>query len=218
MDNYIEQFIDVGCLRPGELRSGFSGVTLHEKNGGRDEDAGYFARIAFNSKNRNRVFSSHYYVDDKQIIYTLPEDEVALHSTEYANSNTVSITMCRYTDCNTDNLIANTEQLVTDVLMRNNIVLSGDKIFKAGDFSDNDSYEKGLLDSDNNFATISKNVQISLLAKSSEKRTVTQDVIYDRGVQIPTSNDLPYPPANTETESADESELARYRDLGRYTV
>ncbi len=221
MDNqtgaeYINRYIEVGCLRPGELRSGFSGVTVHEKIGGRDENAAYFARIAFNSKNRNRVFSSHYYLDDKQIIATLPEEEVALHSTEYANSNTIAITLCPYLECDTEQLLTNAETLITDILARNGIVMSGDKIFKADDFAQQSGYEQGLLDSENHFATMSKNVQKNLLSQSSTASTVEVAVVYERGVAVPIENDKIYPPADTETESTDMLELARYQELDKY--
>ncbi len=215
MDSYINQFIEIGCLRPGELRSDFIGVTLHEKTGGRGENASFFAKIAFNSKNRNRVFSSHYYVDDTQVIYTIPEKEVALHSTEYANSNTIAITLCSYLDSDTEQLILNTENLITDILLRNGVVMSGDKIFKAEDFIEQAGFTQGLLGTENRFATLSKNIQKNLLAQSSTDEVVATTVLYEKGIDIPFGNKS-YPPADTEAESTDVLMLAWYQNLQYY--
>ncbi len=217
MDSYINRFIEIGCLRPGELRNSFAGVTLHEKNGGRGEDAAFFAKIAFNSKNRNKVFSSHYYVDDVQVIYTLPEKEVALHSTEYANSNTIAVTLCTYIDCDAEQLIANAENLITDILVRNGIVMSGDKIFKAEDFTEQAKYEQGLLDSENRFATLAKNIQKNLLSQSNTTEVTPAAIVLENEIDIPFSiGTKSYPPADTESESSDVIELSRYRNLDLY--
>ncbi len=217
MNSYTEQFIELGCLRPGEMRVGFCGVTLHEKIGGRQEDAEYFARLAFNSKNRNRVFSAHYYVDDKQIINTIPEEEIALHSTEYANSNTIAITLCPYIECDTEKLIENAESLITDILLRHNVVTSADKIFKAEDFSEQKSYAEGLLDSKDRFDALSENVQKNLEKDGQSIGVVVNERIYERDIIVPLPvNNKIYPPADTETESMDALELARYQDLDSY--
>ncbi len=230
MIEITRDFIDIGRLRPAVERNSFNAVVLHEKQGGRGEDAIYFARLAKTSKNVNRLYSSHYYVDDKNIIYVVPEEEIAVHDSAELNNTTIAVTMCVYSGCDYETLLVNVEDLVFDILSRNGIKLVGDSLVLSEDTA------TSKLVSENLYGTIAKHLQMKLLANNDgavtdvttdncddsgedkNEQEQTTEVSFGERVGEPKDPDIRvnegiYPPADTEDESLDYLELEKYMNL-----
>ncbi len=223
----IKEFIEISRLRPAVKRNDFKSVLLHEKQGGRGEDAAYHARLAANANFVNRLFSAHYYVDDRQIINIIPDDEIAIHSDADKNNSTVAVCMCVYPQCDYDALISNTESIIYNILVRNGIKLVSDALTLSDALSEVGS----RFMTENRFASIAKNLQKSLLSNSySDDSSKSQEADSTATVSAD-YNSLPksgegepktppvrvdegeYPPASTEAESIDILELAPYMNL-----
>ncbi len=157
------EYIEIARLRPAVERVCLNAVMLHEKVGGRGEDARYFARLAKTCNNVNRLYSTHYYVDDKTIINIIPEDEIAIHSNAEDNNSTIAITMCVYCDCDYDALIENTEELLLDILTRNGVKLVSDFLILSPDVGQSCA----KFAEENRYTTILKHLQQQLLSQSS---------------------------------------------------
>lgn len=94
-----ESIIPYSKARPGNRRTGFRGVTVHETaNYRRNADARAHAKY-MQGTGHNIAVSSHYYVDDERAVRTIPENEIAWHAGDGSkanggNMNTVAIEIC----------------------------------------------------------------------------------------------------------------------------
>ncbi len=63
--------------------------------------------------------STHYVVDDQEIIRCIPEDEISWHAGAAANSSSISIEVCEFTDAQRQaRADQNAASLVADILIR----------------------------------------------------------------------------------------------------
>lgn len=95
----VDKTIPISAARPGQKRTGFKGVTIHETaNYRRSADARSHAQYMA-GQGRNTQVSSHYYTDDEVSVRTIPENEIAWHSGDGrrvngGNLTTIAIEIC----------------------------------------------------------------------------------------------------------------------------
>lgn len=107
--------------RSGRKRTGLVGVTIHNtdnfSNGAGANNHGKYLQ----GGGANRQASWHYAVDDKSIIQSIPEDEVAWHAgdgTGKGNMQTIAIEICVNPDSDLTKATDNAAALAADILKR----------------------------------------------------------------------------------------------------
>ncbi len=167
MYTYKEKIIRKGVARPGTKLLRFSGVTLHEEQGGSNEGALHYANLLYNICRSKTRLSSHYFVDDTTVVCSIPETETAVHANDFANRESIAITMCDYDGCDYEMLIENTAKLVADIFSRHKIKVVANSIFLHRNFSNFGRNCPKRFMAENRLASFAKTVQKILLGSNS---------------------------------------------------
>lgn len=121
--NIIEKLAPLGtACRSGELRTKFSGVTIHE-TGNRAKGAGALSHASYlRGSGSSRAASWHYCVDDSNTTRSIPEKEAAWHSGKHkGNFETIAIEICVNPDSDFKKACKRAAELTADILKRNGV-------------------------------------------------------------------------------------------------
>lgn len=141
----ITDFVPENTLeRPGDLRK-IKYIVIHETgNPGRNADAASHNNY-LHTEAENQQKSWHYTVDDHEIYYHIPDNEVAFHagdglSKDGGNLNGIGIEMCINPENDYEQTLKNTAKLTAMLLKAYNLDINAVK--KHQDFSGKDCPEK----------------------------------------------------------------------------
>lgn len=142
MVNVRELLVPIGVRRKGKALN-FKGVTIHnvdnESDGANaDANARYQASSPDYTTKTGGTSSWHYTVDEKEIVRSIPENEVAYHcGKNEGNNTTVSIEICDNADGDILKATDNAAELAADILKRHGHVsaVSGQNLFQHHDWS-----------------------------------------------------------------------------------
>ena len=142
MVNIRELLVPIGVRRKGKTLN-FRGVTIHnvdnESNGAdADANARYQANTPNYTTSSGGTSSWHYTVDEKEIVRSIPENEVAYHCGKNdGNNTTVSIEICDNADGDILKATDNAAELAADILKRHGqtSAISGQNLFQHYDWS-----------------------------------------------------------------------------------
>lgn len=149
MVNVRELLVPVGVRRKGKVLD-FQGVTVHNvdnESSGANADANvrYQASTPDYKTAKGGTASWHYTVDEKEIVRSIPEDEVAYHcGNNEGNNTTVSVEICDNADGDILKATDNAAELTADILKRHGHTKAvwGENLFQHHDWANKDCPSK----------------------------------------------------------------------------
>lgn len=142
MVNVRELLVPVGVRRKGKVLD-FQGVTVHNVDNestraNADANARYQASTPDYKTAKGGTASWHYTVDEKEIVRSIPEDEVAYHcGNNEGNNTTVSVEICDNADGDILKATDNAAELTADILKRHGHTKAvwGENLFQHHDWA-----------------------------------------------------------------------------------